>query len=1109
MVREKLSTIQPRNFIWGGLGLLIILISVLILSQTTQAWTGGSRTNAERYVETRGAFNPDGRYVADHCGSVPANYNLGTLWMTNASGSSEDIVVTGNATAVNVKLWSTAIACGNTVPGQNSSLAHLYVCHGGMVPISLHAKPTRNLFRAYGGLYSAGAWQNTQFYIPDRNRPSGHRWSDPFMGGNNIDATLHVGSLGTGNYRICIGGTYSAAGCRSGGCFAGDRWVGFRVIREFRWSLTPSVGITSASSTNRPGQTLTWQHTVRNNGPDQTERTITYMARNQGSLGGGNAASWEVGANFPSGHTRQQTSSRTITQGDVGNNLCRQTVVSPRAWNNGSELGSGGACRSIPYNYSLTANVTNVPDVVEAGQAVTGISGNVTNSGPTKTHPTDVRYVRVIYPSGTSVSTSTGTSTQGTCDYYGAPSSRCDEIRTGSGGDDRTNYVFNHPNGNAGGAITASNGTYTLPSINNTLGDELDVGDRVCYGIAVRGHNAATGASKSASFYSQLQCSVVGKKPKVQVHGGGVMVGRTFVNSGDTFNSGARVETTLTNKQARTETVTAPEGSISGLWRTGVDGSNNKLGADTDDPHWQIDRAYRYNSDGRQTCARAHSASGNIVTIPTTSSATVIPARTVIENVDGSTGTAGMYSSANPIVGQASSPTSGTPVWYRQAANARWISHNFYGQNYATSACPDPSNFSGSAVQQLTQSNVYVYKLRNPVNVASDVNLGSIRLTIGGAVDNLVKFYINGCELRATRPTNTAFGDGRWQEPGWTPSAVAGAEAYVVAGGGSCPTGSTGFRHGSNTLELHVLSTYSHTGILIDQIDVSATVTRSAANVFGSWSEYGIFAPADIRWMASGSGLAGGVASNLQQDWSRLTFTHAANAAPACTAVAYGCYMPGRTTLPSVATVFPVSGSTPQMSSPTSPMDMAGSSSDGRVVTTAQSVLRITSGELAARKWAVLHAPNTHVIIEGDLTYNDGPFTRATQIPQLIIIAENITINSNVARVDAWLIATNAVSTCNQRSNSATQISANYATTRLVADDCDRALTVNGPVIANELYLRRTAGSHPATPSDPTAPGDPAEVFNLRPDAHLWANARMGNNRIFVTSALQELPPRY
>lgn len=1061
-----------------------------------------AQNGAERYVEN--GSNPDGRYIGPNCRQF--NYNIGTLWVTRDDNTqNEEIVITGGTTSVTVRLYSTVRSCSASyrAGATNSSMGHVSQCNG-WVPMTLIPQgSSRSMFNA-----ATNRWENTRYYIPDRNKAAGHWWSDPFNGGNYIRATLNVTGLGTGNYNVCLHGTFSQDGyCRPGWCFDADRQIGFRITREYRWGLTPTSAVNSAASVNQPGQTLSWQHTIRNDGPDATNRTVTYRAQNQGSLGGGNVASWNVGSGFANGRTTSQTTSRTITQGDVGNSLCRRTVVVPRAWNNGGELASGNACRTIPYNYSLTANVTNVPEVVEAGQAIDGISGNVRNSGPTKSYPTDVRYARVIYPAGSSVSTRSGTSTDGTCAFYGAPSSRCSELRTGTGANDRSNYVFNHPNGDAGGAITSANGTYSIPSIGGTLEDNLNVGDRVCYSLLVRGYNAATGSSKNGTYYSQLQCSIVGKKPKVQVHGGNVSVGRSLSGSGNPYNTGATVQTTITNKQARSETVPAPEGSISGLWRTGVSASNTKLTADVDDPHWQVDRVYRANGDTRQTCARAQIASGNTVSIPSTSSGTILPARTVVENVNGSSGTAGMYSGPNAIIGTWNG-AAGIPVWNRQSSNARWISHNLWGQNYSTPACPDPSTSGTTIPQQLALSNVYVYKLRSPIIVASDVNLNSIRLNVSGAVDNLVKFYVNGCELRSTRPT-ASFGDGRWQEPGWSASSQAGAEAYVTAGGAGCSVGSTGFRTGANTFEIHVLSTYSHTGLLIDQFTASATVTRAAANVFGSWAEYGILAPGEIRWMASGSGLEGGNASSLQSDWSRLTFTHAANAAPACSAIVYGCYSHGRTTLPPVASAFPVTSLTPSVGNTTTPSGLAGGTSDGRVVTTTEPTLTINAGNLGERRWAVLNAPNTHVIINGNLTYDDGPFDNINKIPQLIIIARDITINGSVSRVDAWLIAANALSTCNERGNSAPQLSSNYVSSRLVADDCDQKLTVNGPVIANKLYLRRTAGSLPATSGNPERPGEPAEVFNLRPDSYLWANARMGSQRVYVTSGLQELPPRY
>ena len=68
----------------------------------------------------------------------------------------------------------------------------------------------------------------------------------------------------------------------------------------------------------------------------------------------------------------------------------------------------------------------------------------------------------------------------------------------------------------------------------------------------------------------------------------------------------------------------------------------------------------------------------------------------------------------------------------------------------------------------------------------------------------------------------------------------------------------------------------------------------------------------------------------------------------------------------------------------------------------------------------------------------------------------------------------------------------------------DQGYANNGPVIANHLIMRRTAGSDPGAAS-----GAPAEAFNLRPDAYIWATNYNQNSGRLSTVATQELPPRF
>ena len=180
----------------------------------------------------------------------------------------------------------------------------------------------------------------------------------------------------------------------------------------------------------------------------------------------------------------------------------------------------------------------------------------------------------------------------------------------------------------------------------------------------------------------------------------------------------------------------------------------------------------------------------------------------------------------------------------------------------------------------------------------------------------------------------------------------------------------------------------------------------------------------------------------------------------------------------------------------------------------------------------VINAVQHNVTITSNIEYANGPFTNVSQIPQLVIIADNITIAAGVTRVDAWLIAKNdttaagvsrgaygAIATCDQQSGSSGSngmaqwlatpngSGTNYTASnnsRLTIGHCTSQLRINGPVIASKLYLRRTAGSGPAADS-----GTPAEIISLRPDAYLWAREHMSPGLVYQNVNERELPPRY
>jgi hypothetical protein len=150
----------------------------------------------------------------------------------------------------------------------------------------------------------------------------------------------------------------------------------------------------------------------------------------------------------------------------------------------------------------------------------------------------------------------------------------------------------------------------------------------------------------------------------------------------------------------------------------------------------------------------------------------------------------------------------------------------------------------------------------------------------------------------------------------------------------------------------------------------------------------------------------------------------------------------------------------------------------------------------------VINAPNTTVIISGNINYAAGTINSVNQIPQAVIIARNIIIADNVSTIDSWLVA-NGTGTGQGRINTCGAGGVGEATA-LTSNNCGTKLTVNGPVIANQLLMRRTSGAGTGAEA-----GTPGEVFNLRPDAYLWATSQSSVSGRISTIDTKELPPRF
>lgn len=267
---------------------------------------------------------------------------------------------------------------------------------------------------------------------------------------------------------------------------------------------------------------------------------------------------------------------------------------------------------------------------------------------------------------------------------------------------------------------------------------------------------------------------------------------------------------------------------------------------------------------------------------------------------------------------------------------------------------------------------------------------------------------------------------------------------------------------------------------------IETSTSIKDARIFGSWVEYGAFSVGVNQSFASGSGLANQTMVD-QSAWSKLTF---ANKNPSGN---FGLYAPaeGFRTAPTIRSFFDTLQN--KQAVPGASVDISTltfGNTEPTVVRTANN-LTITGGTLAAGRSVVVLASGK-VTIDGDIKYTDETLSDYRAIPQVVIIADEIIIKDTVKQVDAWLVASGIINTCYNFTNN------------LTSGKCAEKLEVNGPVVAGRLLLNRTAGSGTGDQS-----GEPAERFNLRPDAHIWAQLRSEGGSKAQTVYSIEVPPRF
>lgn len=235
----------------------------------------------------------------------------------------------------------------------------------------------------------------------------------------------------------------------------------------------------------------------------------------------------------------------------------------------------------------------------------------------------------------------------------------------------------------------------------------------------------------------------------------------------------------------------------------------------------------------------------------------------------------------------------------------------------------------------------------------------------------------------------------------------------------------------------------------------TGTVTTSLINTNkGSWGEYGVLAPKGITTFGSGASSSG----------TNLTFANTPTVGSFTTSASV------LGTIPAVQSYLVKAGNAPYKAK--TGINTYDKRSDNITIATYEAnAVYITMGK---------------VTISNDIT---NPSTGAN-LSQMVIIAGDIVIDPNVKQVDAWLIASGMINTCSA------------AGSPTVTNCGGSQLTINGPIMAKQLLLRRTGG-------DDADQNSPAETFNLRGDAYIWMRKLSGLTGTVRTVYTRELAPRY
>lgn len=731
--------------------------------------------------------------------------------------------------------------------------------------------------------------------------------------------------------------------------------------------------------------------------------------------------------------------------------------------------------------YELTPKIDiPIKTIENTTTKIDSISSRVEHKGVDKSKNASYATFRFVLHKTTTLNTS-ATATVSGGDWVNALA------RTiGNGQGSSVSHIKNLT-GTATNSIAANSTVKLLSNATDTLDDigGLSSSMSICYVTAVNNYN---GSGSNNAFRYAIKCVSVSKKPKVQVWGGDVKTGKEVLTSVEKQSERKTVERQMSTEQLR----------AAGLWPTGYDKNGNVLSANGNeqDGHWSLICAK--NNENKTHFQRAYSVSGQVANLPNCANnimtmTTRYQARTIVEK----NGRIGQYACSpydKTILGDMEWCMGSVGHWVRTPKQSRWIGLNSYGMHTSFNSNKDPSIGSqercnhgdtthlGKLKGIYRCGNTYVFRLSGVnFNEIAD-SLKSIKLGFAGAADNLIQVRINGQEAQMSsyRAGSSGIVIDNYTEPGWFDDSVFYASLEGAAVDAVKPT--------NNTIDIYVVSDHSHMGLLIENISVSYVVDADESSTYGSWAEYSVTTQANAS-TASGAGLSSGFEGKKNitvKEYNKLTFANVRTP--------YGNFgsniVLGNFSVPNV---------TPKHTG-----TLAGDVAVANLASGEYKAgnISLNASDLSSGKAIVIKSTGT-VTIKGNITYANNRYSSVAQLPQLIISATNIVIDPSVGRVDAWLIAKGYVSTCK---------SVNITNPWADAAGCGGQLIINGPIMANSLYLRRTYGAQHDGPSknNPSMhPGTPAEIINLRPDVYLWGRGRSSETGSIRTMTIRELPPRY